>query len=72
MEGNSEIFVQLKDFRVHNYFVPPDKDEDINCFCWKLRDEIDKWLLIPDKTFQKRKKGFQDTDKNLWATMADL
>ena len=60
MEGNPEIFVQLKDFRVHNYFVPTDKDEDINCFCWKLRDEIDNYIeaaFNSRQNFSKEKKG---------------
>ena len=44
MEEKTVFFVQCKEFRVKNYFVPPVEDNDINSFCWKLRDDIDRFI----------------------------
>ena len=54
VEEKPGLFVQCKEFRVKNYFVPPEEDKDIHSFCWELRDEIDNFekSLILDKPFK--------------------
>ena len=50
------IFVQCKEFRVQNYFVPPAEHKDINI-------EIDNYIetaKIQTKIFKQGKKGSQE------------
>ena len=44
MEEKQGVFIECKEVRFKNYCVPPVEDKDINSFCWKLRDDIDKLI----------------------------
>ena len=60
MEEKPGVFVQCKEFRVKNDFVPPVEDKDINSFFWKLRGGIDKFIdssFSPGQNHSNKEKG---------------